>query len=217
MPPILLDAKSRFGRLVVLKRAKPDGKCTRYWCLCDCGKKKCIPARALRSGNTRSCGCLGRECRRTNRRTHGFAPRGGWHPLYRCWLMMKDRCINEQNKSYFSYGGRGIVVCEEWLHDFAAYLRDVEKLGPRPTPRHSIDRKDNDGPYAPWNIRWASPKEQSHNKQRPVTSLTFGGKTLTLKEWSDQTGLRYLTLYKRMKLGLSAEAILTTPLHRRAS
>ena len=75
---------------------------------------------------------------------------------------MKQRCTNPKNKGYKNYGGRGIYVCDRWMKSFPAFLMD---MGKRPSPNLSIERKDNDGPYAKWNCKWATYEEQSLNKR----------------------------------------------------
>lgn len=87
------------------------------------------------------------------------------------WATMISRCENPKVDQYRYYGGRGIVVCAEWRHDFAAFLRD---MGPRPSVKHSIDRVDNDGPYAPWNCRWATSDEQHSNMRPRGTAVSVG-------------------------------------------
>lgn len=83
---------------------------------------------------------------------------------YAAWVNMRHRCHNPRNKSYPYYGGRGIAVCEQWRTSFAAFITDV---GPRPSPRHTLDRIDNAGDYEPGNVRWATWKEQRANR-RPM-------------------------------------------------
>jgi hypothetical protein len=94
-----------------------------------------------------------------SRETHGLTD----HPLYPTWGGMVQRCTNPNNDNYARYGGRGIQVCGRWRVSFAAFLADV---GERPSPKHSLDRRDTNGHYEPGNIRWATKLEQGKNTRR---------------------------------------------------
>lgn len=147
----------KFGRLLIIRRALPDGDQARWECLCDCGNVVTVRGGPLRGGHTRSCGCK-------NATTHGMSKTS----LYRNWSDMKRRCLDPKNKAYSYYGGRGITVCSPWRRSFEEFYRDV---GDKPGPEYTLDRIDSDGNYEPNNIRWATPQEQRDNKK--FRSLSF--------------------------------------------
>ncbi len=130
-------------------------------------------------------------------------------PEKRIWEGIKRRCLNKSDKSYADYGGRGITICAEWCGDFQAFLAHV---GPRPGPEYSIDRyPENNGNYEPGNVRWATMRQQSRNK-RTNHLLTHNGRTLTMIEWSEVTGIPLYTIRNRVnRAGWSAERALTEP------
>lgn len=84
-------------------------------------------------------------------------------PEYQAWQDMIKRCTRPSNPYYKDYGGRGITVCEQWLTSFAAFFAE---LGPRPSPKHSLDRKNNNLGYIPGNCRWATKAQQNQNHRR---------------------------------------------------
>lgn len=143
-----------------------------------------------------------RLCQRKSTATHG----GRGLPEYNVWRSMRKRCLKPNTRHYALYGGRGIQVCERWS-DFGVFLSD---MGRRPSPQHSIDRKDNDGHYEPANCRWATAKEQANNRRRPVKKIEFNGESLSIPEWAERTGIKLQTLKKRLGLfGMSPDVALT--------
>lgn len=202
-----------FGRLTALgpvsTRQRPGGGIVTIWlCRCDCGASHTVDGQELRAGKSRSCGCLQRETigeigRRTATK-HGLCE----SPEYEVWAAMIQRCTNPSAQEYPRYGARGISVCERW-RDFAHFIED---MGPRSSPDHSIDRKDNNGNYEPSNCRWATRKQQDRNKRsnRIVTAFGRTGPLETFIKGGSQT-LEYRRAYNRLARGWSAEDALSVP------
>lgn len=115
-------------------------------------------------------------------------------PEYVAWSCMIDRCVNERNRRYKDYGGRGIAVCDRWRYSFLAFLGDV---GYRPEQGMSIERKDNNGHYEAGNVYWATPKQQAANR-RTNRLVTMAGRTLTVSEWAREIGVKRSTLEHRI-------------------
>jgi hypothetical protein len=174
MPAAINLQGQRFGRLLVVKDVGRSMDNKILWrCQCECGRSTNVRSSYLRSGHTRSCGCLKVDIAPMNAppKTHGAASNGHRWPEYRAWCGMKERCLNPKNKSYKHYGARGITVCERWIDSFKNFIAD---MGRRPSPEHSIDRINNDGPYDPANCRWATYKQQLSNQQRSYRYIPRG-------------------------------------------
>lgn len=114
---------------------------------------------------------------------------------------MIQRCTNSKNAKYALYGGRGITVAPEWMADYRAFFSHI---GPRPSPRHSIDRIDTNQGYRPGNVRWATAREQAQN-MRTNRILTIGGVSLCVEAWAQRTGVNGKRIHARLKAGYSPE------------
>lgn len=128
--------------------------------------------------------------------------------LRHIWHGMKSRCLNPNHDKYKNYGGRGIAICERWLNSYEAFVAD---MGPRPSPKHTIDRyPNNDGNYEAGNCRWATRQQQMRNTSKNHR-LTHDGRTLTIAEWSEATGIPHAVLSKRVMYSRwsDSEAIIT--------
>lgn len=203
-----LTIGDRYGRLVVVSNGEAvrrgNGKrSATSVCLCDCGHETTIQNIYLRSGDTKSCGCLVPEISAVNMSKHG----GCGTPEYRIWCAMITRCTNPRQSHYHRYGGRGISICDRWRNSYAAFLQD---MGPRPSQNHSIDRIDNDGNYEPENCRWATTKEQFRNVAKNL-HFTFYGTTRPIRDWSAISSVKENTIIMRLRLGWSERAAVWTP------
>ncbi len=171
-------------------------------CRCTCGTIVLRRPGSLRDGSAQTCGCGVLEALRKSVTTHGALRERQQPPEYKVWSNMLQRCTNPLSPRYADYGGRGITVCERWT----SFENFFEDMGRRPSATHSIDRKDNDGPYSPENCQWADDVQQGKNRRSNVR-LTAHGETMTIAEWARRTGLARQTIEKRIARGWSAEAV----------
>lgn len=194
----------RFGKWLVTGDAPDRRQRDRYvHCICDCGNKKEINLRSLVNGQSVSCGCEGRNRLADATRTHGMSSFG---PEYDVWVGMMSRCHNQNSDAYKNYGGRGIVVCDAW-HDVRNFLKD---MGHRPSPKHSIERRDNERGYSHDNCYWATKHDQVRNTRRNVF-LEIDGQILTMKDAAKHLGMCYATLRQRFRNGWTVEKAISTP------
>lgn len=128
-------------------------------------------------------------------------------PEYRAWQTMRLRCLNPSNRAYPAYGGRGIAVCDRWRDDFEAFLADV---GPKPSPRHEIDRIDNNRGYEPGNCRWVT-RSQNDRNRRSTLWVEYRGERRRLIDLCEQFGTWPDTVKFRLKHGWTMEAAVETP------
>jgi len=162
MPSFQDITGGRFSRLVVLRRAPNAGDRVCWAALCDCGTEIVVRGDHLKSGHTQSCGCAQSDWAASGHLGNITRKHGGTGTAeYKAFKGAKERCTNPRHANWH---GRGI---EFRFETFEAFLAEV---GPRPSPRHSIDRIDNDGHYATGNVRWATAKEQSNNRRERRTS-----------------------------------------------
>lgn len=191
-----------FGRLTVKSYSgNTKGECC-WICMCECGTEVIIRAGGLRSGQTQSCGCLKKqrisETTRKRKTTHGLSRT----PLYRLWSQIKNRCYNNRHKKFHLYGGRGIVMCEQWRNDPKAFIDWViTNIGQKPK-QQSIDRIDSNKNYEPGNIRWADALKQNNNKRTNLV-VKIDGQKKTVTEWAVVLGVRVHLLRNRIAKGWS--------------
>jgi hypothetical protein len=146
----------KFGRLVVLHESpKRVNRKIAWVCQCACGASRIIVGSELVSGHRTSCGCRVYK--------HGYLATGLRPSEYYSWSAMITRCYNPKCRGYKRYGGRGIVVCDEWRHSFSSFMNS---MGTKPSPIHTLDRVNVNGNYEPRNCRWATPAQQAENRRK---------------------------------------------------
>lgn len=195
----------RYGRLTIVDYVKGG----RFICKCDCGNTNKVVPMNLLNGKVVSCGCYSKETASRIHTKHG----GHGTRLYGIYRGMLDRCYRKTTESYVNYGGRGIVVCDEWLNDFASFREWALNNGY--SDDLTIDRIDNDGNYEPSNCRWATMLEQANNRRptRPRRFWTIDGITKSEIEWCKEYGISVPTARYRVDVkGMEPLEALTTEL-----
>ena len=200
---IEVNRGSVFGELEVLSEAGIRNGVRYVICVCTCGIRKRFSLSAIASGSTKSCGHV---------RNRGRAPIHGHRGVkpsrtYSTWLSMKGRCFHKGNSSYYSYGAKGITICDEWIESFDRFLED---MGERPDGM-TLDRIDNSKGYSKDNCRWATPYQQQCN--RPDNRIVeFNGVRQALAQHCREQGMRYTAVLSRLKMGWDIHRALTQPI-----
>lgn len=188
----------KFGKLIVIESCG-KGKDGHYYSMveCECGARYLTPDTELIYGRRSSC----KKCSKP-RMTHGKTNT----KLFEVWQSMKQRCYDKNHQNYEDYGGRGIIVCDEWKSDFQAFYDWAMANGY--ADKLTIDRVDVNGNYEPSNCRWANKIVQANNK-RNNHLIEYKGKTYTIAELSRKHNIGYSCLYMRIQEGWDIERALT--------
>lgn len=193
-------SNKRFGRLLCLdseSRVMPSGRRQVYWrCLCDCGNETFVRPQQLKESRTVSCGCK-------NQDNYKAKAENSYSDTEEYWILadMKRRCTPQAIKASKNYGDRGIRVCEAWSKSGReGYENFLNDMGKRPSPKHTIERKDVNGDYCKENCIWTDDLSLQAFNRRPKKSKTgIPGVTM------DSDGYGYLSRisvnYERIYLG----------------
>lgn len=199
-----------FGKLTVVRIDDSGSRPIKWICVCSCGKEKAVRSSNLVSGSTASCGCKvydnrGKRPDLSERNRRNAKYNKSSNRTLRTWKAMKSRCLNENDKDYKNYGGRGITICDRWI----SFFNFLEDMGERPHGM-TIDRIDTNGDYTPDNCRWATPKTQANNT-RYNYYVEHNGEVKTVRQWSEQSAVEYKTLLYRISSGWNFEEAMKTP------
>jgi hypothetical protein len=198
----------KFGRLTVIERTENTPQNRAQWlCMCECGGAKIAQAAYLKSGSTKSCGCLGIEQRQKNARNKATTySRSVMGRERKSWESMLARCYVPTTRGYGNYGGIGISVCDRWRDSFKDFVGD---MGRRP-PNTTIDRIDNSKNYTLDNCRWASRIEQANNRSTNRI-ITIDGVSLSVANWARKQGISHFVIYTRLHNGINEHDAVMTP------
>ena len=195
MRKVINITDKQFGRLTVTKYMGTDKHNNALWqCTCSCGNIIITRGATLRSGRTRSCGCLHKEAAKKLAKTNIKHSKSGTR-LYRTWQSMKSRCYYQKNNRYKYYGARGIKVCDDWLHNFQAFYNWAMENGYQ--ENLTIERICIDRNYEPSNCKWITKEAQQRNK-RNNKMHTINGEAHCLSEWCEILNLNYNTVQTRL-------------------
>lgn len=178
----------RFGKLIAMcPTDKRDGSFVIWKCKCDCGNETFASSQRLTSGRKKSCGECGYKTQRIREACQLYKT-----PLERklgidLFGNIHERCYNTRDPEYYRYGGRGIYICDEWLEDRRRFVKWAIDNGYQ--KGLTLDRINNNGPYAPWNCRWVSHKVQQNNR-RDNHIVVVDGVSHTCSEWADIYGVQ---------------------------
>ena len=196
----------RYGRLVG-KKFIEKRNAKHYWdFLCDCGKTKTINLQSVTGGAVKSCGCFALErCMAGIALKHGDARKGKVLKIHKVWRKMIDRCHNPNCAAYKYYGAKGILMCDEWRHNYVAFRDWSYQHGY--SEDLTIDRIDNTKGYSPDNCKYSTAKEQARNR---TTSrmVTYNGETHCLAEWAEIMNISAPNLRYRISHGWPVEKAL---------
>lgn len=202
-----LNGQTRFHRLQLIEEAapivkygpaknRPNDRIYRERtarCRCDCGAEVVVRVSMLKSGNTKSCGCLHRETI-PSYRTHG----GRHTPEYSAWHALKARSLNPKDKDFNLIGGAGVAVCARWKDSFENFLAD---MGPRPSDKHVLVRyPDPHGNFEPGNCMWSTHIVRARHRRNAI-QVVYDGESMPLREACARVGIHPHVVSKRKCAG----------------
>ena len=204
----------KYGKLTILSFAEPtiyfyksQMKVYKVNCICDCGNLHTTDLQCLKRGKGISCGCWNKESAKIRATKHGLSQvNKKTTSTYMIWTHVKGRCLNEKNKDYKDYGGRGITMSEEWKESYLNFYND---MGEKPKG-FSIERINVDGNYCKENCKWISKRDQNKNKRN--NQIHYNGEIKCLSDWCKILNLSYGSMRHRIyDLKMSMEEAIIIP------
>lgn len=196
----------RFGRWFVKERVKSKSGYRTYLCICDCGNTREVVSSSLRKGDSKSCGCWSKEFKKEKYTVHGFARSKNKieFNFYQVWQGIRTRCYNKKSFPYKDYGGRGIIMSEEWKSNFENFKNDMYESY---KPGLTIERKDVNGNYCKNNCTWITRNEQPKNRRSSIWIETEQGR-MTINDAAKLIGISWRGMYQRVRQKWPKEKLL---------
>lgn len=185
-------------------KIEKDGEVIIFNSIVEAAKFLNVRPSTIRSSEIYRCKCKGYYVKRLEVTSHCQSKT----PLYKTWVGMKDRCYREGHKYFAHYGGKGITVCDEWLHDYMAFKAWAEDHGYK--KGLTIDRIDNNKGYSPENCKWSTQKEQLNNRSINRI-LEYKGEKYTMAQLADKSGIKHSTFRERLNRGWTIEKAVEAP------
>jgi hypothetical protein len=197
----IINSGDRFGRLIVIDEVYiiKKGYKQRYVnCLCDCGNKTIPRVTSIFDGNTSSCGCEKVKNVSIRRFKHGMCKTS----LYYVFTDMKNRCYRKELPDYKNWGGRGIKICDEWMSDFLLFHNWAMSNGYE--KGLTIERKNNNEGYSPYNCTFVTRLVQCNNKSNNHI-IEYKDEKLTMMQFCRKYNINYMLFESRTRKGKSIE------------
>lgn len=192
---LFISEGQKFGRLTIIKETNGvncQGRQIRnVMCICDCGNIISPIITSLFSGATKSCGCLQKEFIIKLQTKHSMS----FDPIYRIYLAMKERCYYKSGLNYHRWGGRGIIVCDEWMNDCNLFFEWSYKNGYR--KGLTLERIDNNKGYSPENCIFTNRLRQANNT-RTNHIIKFNDEEMSMADFCRKYDLNYPKFARRI-------------------
>ena len=195
--------KAPNSKLTIIGLDHKDKNSKKYFqCRCDCGNLTVVQGGHITSGNIISCGCSLRTKQGLSNTPEGRAIKGAIR-----------RCYSPDYKSYHTYGERGLTVSERYK-GYDGIKNLIDDIGRKPTPKHSLDRIDNDKGYEPGNLKWSTRREQDERRTNSRV-IIYKGESLILERWAEKFGINSSTIRWRLENSWSVDRAFTTPVNKK--
>lgn len=197
----------KFNMLTVVEDLGKKNQSSVVRVRCECGKELVKNLTEVKTGSTRSCGCIRKLINKPPIcTTHGFCGT----PIYNVWAGMRARCLTKTNPYYPNYGGRGVKICDEWVNDAGAFCMWAMASGYKKGLELDKDKGSDGMLYSPERCSFIS-KRQNNWHKRNSKIISYKGELKSLGEWCYLLDLELGVTGARIRSGISVEKAFSIP------